>query len=333
MTTANVNFWELLENSQLASSLLTLTAQMQNLAVSVHSLAPLPQQMQSLSLSMLPVLEFVRYADVSLTPSVDCKSDNLHIQKYVGLMDVFAFPHDPEIIDGVEEDIDEAFRLLHNNNFIFSWNGQTEDVSYIPLQQYLQNIGIIAVVIGSGTGLPLGLLYNVDIYSLKQNLTIRSDELRQDGSEPKMRFHLKGRTDLVVLRRGDVPLGNGNIKYYIEVKTISGMNRTAIKEAILQLIGGNVAALYHSPPVLLTNLNQNHYVLYIDRVGDDHLSFKLRIKKWTALCNALAFVEARTQSCVCTTRDFGRMPTPPPSAAGSTALENQAEIDLEDLIT
>ena len=86
-----------------------------------------------------------------------------------------------------------------------------------------------------------------------KNLTLRDGELPKDG--PRMMFHLRGRTDLVVLRRADAPLASANIKYYIEVKTVKDMNPTSIREAVLQLIGGNVTALYHSPPVLLTNLN------------------------------------------------------------------------------
>ena len=308
-----------------------LEAQIKTLAVSLSE-----QIIQSLSWSMLPILDFVQYIDVSMTPSEDCKSDAAHKKKYIGLMNVFTFPHNPEVVDGTPEDIGEAFRSLCSNNFLFDWSGCNEDASYGPLQRFLRSVGVIAIVVGNGTGLPDGLLYNVDIFSLKRNLTIRSDELRKDGSEPKLLFRLKGRTDLIVVRDADCAMTNANIKYFIEVKTVKGMMNmpSSIREAILQLIGGNVAALYHSPPVLLTNLDKTHYVLYIEKNDDDTFSrYKLRVKKWGSFCEALAFVEARTEDFVCATREFGCMPTPPSSVAGrAAAATHQTESDLEDRI-
>ena len=62
-------------------------------------------------------------------------------------------------------------------------------------------------------------------------------------------FKLKGRTDLIVLFE-EGPVVNANVKYYIEIKTVKDFKEgSSVREAVLQLIGGNVGALYHSPPI------------------------------------------------------------------------------------
>ena len=121
----------------------------------------------------------------------------------------------------------------------------------------------------------------MDIFSLRAKRGIPSEEL--DAEErPQFRFTLKGRTDLIVLFDKSMGAVNTNIRYYIEIKTVTDYNDVScLKEAVLQVIGGNVAALYHSPSVLLTNLAEKHFVLYITRVDTTDNSLQYAQKRWS----------------------------------------------------
>jgi hypothetical protein len=214
-----------------------------------------------------------------------------------------------------------------NFHFSFHWDGRNETSSYEPLQLFLNSKGIHTRIVGSGSGLSRGLLYEVDIYSLKQR-GISSEILRTTDQEPKLIFKLSGRTDLVTLVNPENPIINGNVKYFIEIKTVQGFNNKAsMREAILQLIGGNVGALYHSPPVLLTNLNQLHFVLFITQVDDDIIFYhKLNVLKMDSFSEAVTFLENHTKVLKSVTRNFARMPTPRPSR---TVNESSESINVE----
>ena len=298
----------------------------------VEAIQKLTEQMSSMNLRMLPLLEFVNYVNVNITPSLTCKSNAEEKNKYRGLMAALQFPVNfSDIIESDMSIVDsDAVKPIYKSKFNFDWNGRSETESYQPLQEFLQTLNIHVLIIGSGSGLPDGLLYNVEIYSLKRDINIISDELRKTQSEPKLLFRLKGRTDLIVLFDPKGPLSDGNIKYFIEIKTVKDFNQTwSLKEAILQLIGGNTAAEYHSPPVLLTNLEKHHYVLYIVKCDTDFLKYELKITKWEKFCAALAFVESRTQEPISVTRFLGRKPTPPssvvPVETDDVDIENQIE--------
>jgi hypothetical protein len=256
---------------------------------------------------MKPVLEMAQHSDIILTPSVDCLSESPHYKKYCTLMNYLGFSQEITIETMEIEDYGVF-------NFTFNWEGRTEEVAYKPLKDFLATLGIHSHIVGSGSGLPDGLLYDVDIYTLNPKRSLTNEMLRLTGSEPRLIFKLKGRTDLIVLTRENAPVSNMNIKYFIEIKSVKEFKaESSIREAVLQLIGGNVGAHYHSPPVLLTDLNKENFVFnIIQTVHDDFdiLAFELKATKFEHFGEALKYVESLTKQMRSVTRDFARMPTP-----------------------
>ena len=201
-------------------------------------------------------------------------------------------------------------------DYTFRWEGQLESASYEPLLKHLLDHGICAVKIGEGQGLPDALLYHEELWTLKRNTSLCSEDLRKTGEEPIFKYILQGRTDLVRKKDGADPLGKSNNRYFIEIKRVEDfVEEDSLREAVLQLIGGNASNSFHSPPVLLTNLAKMHYILYITRVGDPtvKLTFKLNVVKMPSFGVALAFVEERTAEMRSVTLHLGRRPTPPSS--------------------
>lgn len=262
----------------------------------------------SISLQMQPILEMAKSAETDLTPSSDCKSSAASKRKFNGLLACLGlvFPLKPDQLQNVPK-LSEDVSL----DWSFDWQGRSEDASYMPLKEHLQSIGIFSAVVGSGSGLPDGLLYDVDIYTLRPRRV--SAHFLNETERPSLRYKLHGRTDLVVVRRDDDGLINRNIKYYIEIKTRAGFKLgEALKETVLQLIGGNVAADYHSPGAILTNLFKKHFYLRIVCIGDpvEKLSYKLEISKCSTFGDALARAEQHSAVAFSVTRDMGRMSTP-----------------------
>jgi len=216
-------------------------------------------------------------------------------------------------------------------DYKFDWAGKLESESYEPLKEFLLSKSIHTQIIGNGTGLDKGLLYEVDIFSLKPR-SVSSEVLRATNEEPKHIFKLSGRTDLVTLANPNIPIINGNVKYFIEIKTVDGFKeKISIREAILQLIGGNVGALYHSPPVFLTNLNKYHYVFYISQVPDESIFYhKLNVYKMATFGEAIKFLEDHTRVLRSVTRDFARMPTPRPSIKSVYENVESSNVELID---
>jgi len=278
------------------------------------------QSQNNMGISMKPVLEMAEHTDIFLVASEDCKSNDHASKKYAALMDALGFQV-KVTVDALEVDNSSDF------NYTYTWGGKKETDSYEPLKQFLRTKNIFAEIVGSGNGLPGGLLYNVDIYTLKPYKNISSVALSETNQAPRLIFKLKGRTDLVVLRKENDVICNMNIKYFIEIKTVKDFNdKTSLKEAILQLIGGNVGSLYHSPPVLLTNLQGIHYVFNIIQVDDvDFNKYSLKTAKFNTFGEALSYVEAMTATLRNVTRDFARMPTPRPSVSSNN---NNEENDL-----
>lgn len=118
-----------------------------------------------------------------------------------------------------------------------------------------------------------------------------------------------------------------------------------MREAVLQLIGGNASNSFRSPPVLLTNLDKMHFVLYITLDGDPtlNLKFKLNVVKMPTFGVALAFVEDRWSEMKSVTLQLGRKPTPPSSPpkikniSESDSVESVAEqfdsVHLQEVVT
>ena len=254
-----------------------------------------------------------KITEVFITPSEYKKSK--HKETFLDLMEIFGFGR-VHIASKIE-----VFAGAHplksaELDYTFRWEGQLESASYEPLLMHLLDHGICAVKIGEGQGLPDALLYHEELWTLKRNTSLRSEDLRKTGEEPIFKYILQGRTDLVRKKDSADPLGKSNNRYFIEIKRVEDfVEEDSLREAVLQLIGGNASNSFHSPPVLLTNLAKMHYVLYISLVGDPtvELRFKLNVVRMPSFGVALAFVEELTADMKSVTLHLGRKPTPPPS--------------------
>ena len=73
-------------------------------------------------------------------------------------------------------------------------------------------------------------------------------------------------------------MGKSNNRYFIEIKRVEDfLEEDSLGEAVLQLIGGNAFNSFYSPPVLLTNLDMQHFVLFIILDWDPMLELKFRL--------------------------------------------------------
>lgn len=266
-----------------------------------------------------------KYADVYVTPSDAMKSKCT--PQFFEILDLCGFGRQqmaPRVIVHLDP-------VVRSNELDFSFNWQKDDKesdSYAPLQQHLLDLGVPTIDVSSGQGLPNGILFQEALHTLKKNTMLSSSDLRKNGTCPYYKFTVQGRTDLVRMWDPMAPLGKSNNMYFIEVKRVCDFDKEhSLREAAIQLIGGNASNSFHSPPVVLTNLAKEHYVLFITLVGDPtiDLRFKLNISKFTAFGAAIGFVEARTVQMASCTLHLGRRPTPPSSP--STVVTDSADSD------
>jgi len=159
--------------------------------------------------------------------------------------------------------------------------------------------------------LPDGLLYYAKLWQLKKSTSLRSEYLNKAGEEQIFKYILQGCTDLVRTRDNANSLGSRNNRYFIEIKRVEDfIEEDSLREAVLQLIGGNASNSFHSPPVLLTNLDKMHYVLFITLIGNPTIEkrFKLNVLKMPSFGVALAFVEERAVEMRSVTLHLGSKP-------------------------
>ena len=286
-----------------------------NLGVLEETMKELAKEVHAISLRQHVMNEKLpKIIDVRITPSEYKKST--HKQEFLDVLDVLGLGR--MIMSQRVTKFEGTLERSNELDFSYNWTkGQSEESdSYEPLMKHLTDKGLSVVCVDGGQGLPDGLLYHEEIWSLKQNTSLRSEDLRKTSSEPMFKYTICGRTDLVRVRyQGDF-LGKFNNQYLIEIKRVEDfVIEDSLREAVLQLIGCNVSNTFHSPPVVLTNLAKYHFVLFITLDGDPTvaLKFKLNVLKMRTLGDAIAFVEEKTASFKTVTQHFGRKPTPPSS--------------------
>jgi len=223
---------------------------------------------------------------------------------------------------------------LDGNKFRFSWEGiENEEKAYNALKDYLSPNGIQNVqVVGSGTNLPYGNLFDVQIHELRSKLGAH-------GEQVMFKATLRGRPDLVSCEESR-PVTGGKIlswmvDFAIEVKTQSAMQKNKEScelEAMLQVIGLNSGNPYKAPPVVLTNLVGIHSVLYLERTTCEPLRFEIRKQSCKSVLGACAFA---SELCKMDNRrgiakDFGRGPTPVASVCSFHDLEEGDSQNLDN---
>eukprot|EP00038_Savillea_parva_P004923 m.145081 g.145081 ORF g.145081 m.145081 type:complete len:121 (-) comp11615_c0_seq2:72-434(-) len=103
----------------------------------------------------------------------------------------------------------------------------------------------------------------------------------------------------------------------IEIKTVDGMRGSGSacrREAMVQLIGMNAANPHHSPPVVVSNLANTHFVLYLERLPEQKYPYQFVIceaqcSSFAAAVHCALAIAARDPI----TQDFSRSNTPPTS--------------------
>ncbi len=191
-----------------------------------------------------------------------------------------------------------------------------ERASYAPLCKYLCDLGLDAVVVGDGEGLPGKLLYNVHAYSMRRNK-------KAPGQQVHYIKRIHGRTDLVVLdNRGKLgEVSRERVKFAIEVKPAKilkdqeditkgpQISDDGVQRSVMtQLLGLNICNLYNSPPILLTNLVRTHIVYHITE-HDELPWFRIACQKCSSFLAAIQFIESLLEKERCTA-EFGRPCSP-----------------------
>ena len=171
------------------------------------------------------------------------------------------------------------------------------------------SIGENPVIVADGQQLPCSLLYDVFVYSKRNSISHRRRDLRTTGDELSYLFNLSGRTDIVVLLPGKINVSRMNTRYAIQIKTKMPDSSEALREAYLQLVGLSVENGCTSPPVLLTDLNNTHYILYFELPDRVKRKFKLRIEQHPTLILSIRRCRVLARR-LCVTANFGYTPSP-----------------------
>mmetsp|Transcript_27119 Transcript_27119/g.38418 ORF Transcript_27119/g.38418 Transcript_27119/m.38418 type:complete len:384 (+) Transcript_27119:37-1188(+) len=178
--------------------------------------------------------------------------------------------------------------------FSFSWPREAGDdkvlekTSYAPVLNFLRRLDLHAEDVSGGANCVEKLLYNSDIYSRRTE-----NPMKVRGQTVYHKHCVKGRSDLVILdknRQGGEVL-RSMVLVAIEIKTPSAYKQSkdgSMIEAQLQLIGLNAFNTDHSPPVVLSNLAQTHFVIYL-AYGDDGWSYVIKKQKCATFPAAIHF--------------------------------------------
>jgi hypothetical protein len=180
----------------------------------------------------------------------------------------------------------------------------------------LQRLGYNAHIIDSGQGLVDGLLYDEEVYTLRPKIYYdnSSTSFKQTGSLTLM-YNAAGRSDLISLNVDHNVERQGIHRFacrcLYEIKTVDAMKNesgenSALRECCEQLIGINASNFKMSPSVLLTNLNYNHYVLFIQQ--PELGTYNLVIERFKYLFSAVYRADKLADRS-CFSQDFGRMPS------------------------
>jgi hypothetical protein len=269
----------------------------------------------------------VSIVSMNLTPSDTCSS-KAEIP-YRTLMDTLSLPSDMSVAD-LPKEVDAAPGLYP---FSYPWGRRSESEAYEPVIQYLNACHHLkGVNIANGQRLSHGHLFAVQVFSLRPNLLVASSELRQTKTGPRHRFNVLGTSDIFVSLNPAGRIERANCAFCIEIKRVgdmssrSGINR-CLREGIIQLIGLNVANTNTSPSVLVTNLNGQHYVLYISKnPNPEKLQYTLNLLQCSTFCRSVDYIRDTLMRRQCITHDFGS----PLSPEGSVTYYEEDDDDMFD---
>jgi hypothetical protein len=161
----------------------------------------------------------VRVESLIVKPSEACKSNPENIAVFSRLLECLhlEYNHDLSLAAVEGECCADCPWANHVHNWAAARNAaklpadadkpdtSLEASSYEPLVEYLKSVAHQnALAVRNGAGLPNGLLFDMFVYSLKSDVRLRSKVLRMTADEPRAKFHIMGRTDVVVLHPSSV---------------------------------------------------------------------------------------------------------------------------------
>ena len=180
-----------------------------------------------------------------------------------------------------------------------------------------------AVVVGNGQLCPYGYLFDETVHSLRSQSNVR-------GEAVVARYTIKGRPDVITVQSVSEAYMRHQVKVAFEIKTVKQMNGDANeseceREAILHLIGLNVNNTGGSPPVILTNLDGKHKVIYVELAASDSLGYVIHIVSFKKFAAAVDHAHGLLNPTLgfrdCVTRDFGRGCSPLATARSSGSAD------------
>jgi hypothetical protein len=263
---------------------------------------------------------------INLTPtkaSISTK-DSLYVQAMTSLDINIPVPSDS---------IYECSSLDNNFEFVWNWRGVIEKDSYEPFNTELKK-RYPSYIVDSGQHLLNGNLFKEDFWALRK---MEHEKVLFLGT-------VHGRTDLVVLHdalisdkhyitRNMVTFGI-EIKMHSEMETPSGLAR-CIRETVTQLLGLNVGNINNSPSMILTDLTQLHFCVYLVLERQMPLKFSIKVQKCLNLASVLHLAGLKGGQLLENGRpicfNFARKPTPPPSEANNIDANEEASDNLEGI--
>jgi hypothetical protein len=265
---------------------------------------------------------------INLTPTI--ASNATKESSYFQALDMLNIPNPVPTVDVYECPKEE-------NNIVFEWNwkGKIESDSYEPLLQALKNSNRHVVIVDSGQHLPNGNLFREEFWALRKR---EHENVIAIGK-------VHGRVDLVELNS---PFVEGSyitrsmvrcgieIKMHSEIDTPYGLN-SCIRGSVIQLFGLNFGNINNSPSIILTDLTQIFFCIYL--VLDQYMpmKFSVKVQKCLDLSSAVHLAEIKADYLqndgkpICF--NFARRPTPPSSVANDISVDDSNFDNLDGLVS
>jgi hypothetical protein len=202
-----------------------------------------------------------------------------------------------------------------------------EKTSYGPAIKFLEARGLNAYDISNGQNCTQGELYVTKLIGYEERLGSMTGPKSRRITDIRGRIH--GRSDTVITTdKLNVRHLRHNVELIIEVKTKKGMKANlegSKRETLTQLIGINVKNEKRSPPAILTDFDEIHFVFFVERVAS--AKYILKEQPCSTFEAALTFAKRRTDADRTESSrmlGFGFQPSP------SASLTGQGEDDADD---
>jgi hypothetical protein len=262
------------------------------------------KKLKDLSLKMqLLIQSMPRIELLEITPKYAATAEGA--QKYLSILNALRIP--PPIVQILNDAVADDEPKFH-----WAWTaGRSEYSGYRPLCEFLRHNGLSSMVVQGGKQLPLGSLFCYSRTVLWSLVSV----LHESGRMEKIihQIRIAGRTDLVCLdmmTEGEIlPF---MVRFAIEVRMSKYLENpslfeAAIRESVVQLFGLCENNDICTPCVLLTDLNDKHFVIALELPNPRVQQYKISAKQCTSLWNAIRLANEVAQKAP-VSRFFGRRP-------------------------